>query len=73
VLRMSDWDAEGRFHIHRDLIDGGHLYVRPNPPEMLAIQEIVMEELSAAGADLQDAKTTINNMASRAREAMGQN
>ena len=73
VLRMKDWDAEGRFQMHRELIDGGHLYVRPNPPEMLAIQEIVMEELSAAGADLQNAKTTVDNMARRSREAMGQN
>lgn len=73
VLRMADWDEEGRFHMHRKLIDEGHLYVRPNPPGLLAIQEIVMEELSAAGADLQDAKTTLANMASRAREAMSGN
>jgi len=73
VLRMPDWDEEGRFQIHRALIDGGHLYVRPNPPELLAIQEIVMEELSAAGADLQDAQTTVDNMARRAREVMSQN
>ena len=73
VLRMPDWDAEGRFHIHRQLLDEGHLYVRPNPPAMLAIQEIVMEELSAAGADLQDAETTVANMARQAREVMGRN
>jgi multiple sugar transport system substrate-binding protein len=73
VLRMAEWDEEGRFQIHRKLIDEGYLYVRPNPPELLAIQEIMMEELSAAGADQQDAKTTVDNMARRAREAMGQN
>jgi multiple sugar transport system substrate-binding protein len=73
VLAMSDWDAEGRFHMHRKLIDDGHLYVRPNPPALLAIQEIMMEELSAAGAGTQDAKTTIANMTERARKVTGEN
>ncbi|KAA3630583.1 MAG: extracellular solute-binding protein [Proteobacteria bacterium] len=71
VLGMSDWDGEGRVEMHRKLIDDGHLYVRPNPPALLAIQEIMMEELSAAGAGLQDAKTTIANMVERARKVTG--
>lgn len=73
VLAMSDWDEEGRFQMHRKLIEDGHLYVRPNPPALLAIQEIMMEELSAAGAGIQDASTTIANMVERSREVVGEN
>jgi len=73
VLAMSDWDGEGRFHMHRKLIEDGHLYVRPNPPALLAIQEIMMEELSAAGAGTQDAKTTIANMVERANKVINGN
>ena len=35
-------------------------------------QDIIIEELSAAGADQQDAATTIANIASRMREAVAQ-
>ena len=73
VLAMNNWDEEGRFHMHRKLIEDGHLYVRPNPPALLAIQEIMMEELSAAGAGNQDAKTTISNMVKRAEEVVSDN
>ena len=73
VLNMHNWDGEGRVEIARRLIDGHHLYVRPNPPALLAIQEIMMEELSAAGAGDQDAETTISHMVARAREATGEN
>lgn len=72
VLNMPAWDGEGRVQIARRLIKGHYLYVRPNPPSLLAIQQIMMEELSAAGAGEQDAKTTIAHMVARARAANGE-
>lgn len=70
VLRMTEWNDYGNLVMHRQIMDNGWLYVRPHPPSLLAIQEIMMEELSAAGADQQDAQTTIDNMVRRIAEAM---
>lgn len=72
VLSMHDWDGEGRVEMHRQLMSNGWLYQRPNPPGLLQIQEIVMEEMSAAGAGQQDAQTTAQKMAQRSRQELGQ-
>jgi multiple sugar transport system substrate-binding protein len=70
VLRMSDWDTYGNIVMGRKIMDNGWLYVRPHPPSLLNIQEIMMEELSAAGADQVSAKTAIANMTQRIQKAM---
>ena len=70
VLQMHKWDDEGRVIVGRKLIDNGWLYVRPHPPTLLNIQEIMMEELSAAGAGQQDAKMAMDHMVSRIRDAL---
>ena len=76
VLRMPEWQNDpmiaGAMKIHQMLIDEGWLVTVPQHPAMFAIMDIMMEELSAAGAGDQDAKTTVTNMARSAREAMGQ-
>ena len=74
VLRMFEWQADdwvnrGREAVVLYNIDNNLLYSRPNPPHWLAWAEIIMEELSAAGAGLQDAQTTIDNIAAAMREA----
>jgi multiple sugar transport system substrate-binding protein len=70
VLRMSEWDKDGNVVLSRQIIDNGWLYVRPHPPSLLAIQEIMMDELSAAGADQVNAKDAIANMTQRIKKAM---
>ena len=74
VLRMPEWQADdwvnrGREAVVLYNIDNNLLYSRPNPPHWHAWAEIIMEELSAAGAGLQDAQTTIDNIAAAMREA----
>ncbi len=73
---MPEWQNDpmiaGSMKIHQDLIDNGWLITVPHHPAMFVIMEIMMEELSAAGAGDQDAEATVENMARRAREAMGQ-
>ncbi len=77
VIRMKewqdpDWPNRQREEIEIWLEDNDLLYVRPNPPHWLAWTEIITEEISAAGADMQDAETTIENIARRMREAAGE-
>jgi multiple sugar transport system substrate-binding protein len=67
-----DWPNRQREAIHIWLGDNDKLYMLPNTAHWLAWQEIIIEELSAAGAGYQDAKTTIENIATRMREAAGQ-
>lgn len=74
VLRMPEWQAadwvnRGREEVVLHNIDNNLLYSRPNPPAWLAWGDIIMEELSAAGAGLQDAETTISQIGARMREA----
>jgi multiple sugar transport system substrate-binding protein len=77
VLRMPEWQADDWVNRGRDAIvlhniDNDLLYVRPNPPAWLAWSDIIMEELSAAGAGYQDAQTTIGKIAAGMREAAGE-
>lgn len=77
VIRMAEWQAEDWPNRQREQIeiwleDNDLLYSRPNPPHWLAWNEIIKEELSAAGAGNQDAATTIKNIADRMREAAGE-
>ena len=69
VLRMKDWDNMGNIVMGRKIMDSGWLYVRPHPPSLLNIQEVMMDELSAAGADQENAETAIKNMVSRIKAA----
>jgi len=70
VMRMSDWDNDGNIVMGRKIMDNGWLYVRPHPPTLLAVQEIMMDELSSAGAGQIDAATALANMTKRINEAM---
>ncbi len=70
VLRMSDWDNDGNIVMGRQIMDNGWLYVRPHPPFLLNVQEIMMDELSSAGAGQVDAETAIANMVRRIKEAV---
>ena len=77
VLRMAEWKAtdwvnRGREEVVLHNMDNNLLYVRPNPPHWLAWGEIIMEELSGAGAGQQDAATAIANIGARMREAQEQ-
>jgi len=77
VLRMPEWAADdwvnkGREEVILYNMDNGLLYRRPNPASWLAWSEVIMEELSAAGAGNQDAATTINNIGDRMRETAGE-
>jgi multiple sugar transport system substrate-binding protein len=69
VLRMKDWDDMGNIVMGRKIMDNGWLYVRPHPPSLLNIQEIMMDELSAAGADQVSAENALKNMTTRIKAA----
>lgn len=75
VIAM-DWSAyrqiEGDMAIENVISEGGWVYSVPAHPAMIAIQDIMMDELSAAGADQIDAKTAVDNMARRIREIIAQ-
>ncbi len=71
--RDPSWPNRQREATHIWLEDAGKLYWLPNTPNWLPWQEIIDEELSAAGADQQDAATTIANIARRMRAAASPN
>jgi hypothetical protein len=71
--RDPSWPNRQREATHIWLEDAGTLYWLPNTPNWLPWQEIIDEELSAAGADQQDAATTIANIARRMRAAASPN
>ena len=64
------WENSQREAMHIWLDEQGLLYRLPNTPNWFVWQDIVIEELSAAGADQQDAETTVANIASRMRDAV---
>ena len=66
----ASWPNRQREAIHIWLDENNKLYRPPNTPDWFVWQDIIIEELSAAGADQQDAATTIANIASRMREAV---
>ena len=75
VLGDPRWEDEGwenrqREAVHIWLDENGKLYNLPNTPNWFVWQDIIIEELSAAGADQKDAATAIADIASRMREAV---
>ncbi len=64
------WENAQREAMHIWLDEQGLLYRLPNTPNWFVWQDIIIEELSAAGADQQDAATTVANIAARMREAV---
>jgi multiple sugar transport system substrate-binding protein len=68
VVRM-DWadnqNLNGSMKMHVKLEDIGWLAEIPHHPSMIAVQDIMMEELSAAGAGEIDAETAVENMVTR--------
>jgi len=71
-----DWSNEtqinGGMAIGNRLSEKGWFYDVPGHPALIAVQDIMMDELSAAGADKIDAATAVSNMAERIRKAMGE-
>lgn len=65
VLMMKDWDASSVVVMNRQISENGWLYVRPNSPKIISIQEIMLDELSAAGAGQQDARTALEKINNR--------
>jgi multiple sugar transport system substrate-binding protein len=70
VVALKDWESDGRMVIHSQLLEAGTLYGRPALPQFLAIQEILMEELSAVGADQQSIDDALKDMTERSQQAM---
>lgn len=70
VLNLERYDGEGRMEVLRQLVANDWLTSRQTPPALIAIQDIVMEEISAAGAGLKSSEEAVAAMASRSREAM---
>ncbi len=66
------WPNRQREEVHIWLDENNKLYRLPNTPDWFVWQDIIIEELSAAGADPQDASTTISNIASRMRKTATQ-
>ena len=72
----TDWSAypqiQGDMAIERELSAKGWVYAVPQDPALITIQDIMMDELSAAGADQIDAKTAVKNMTDRIQKAMAE-
>jgi multiple sugar transport system substrate-binding protein len=72
----QDWSAypqiEGDMAIENELADKGWVYDVPQHPALIAIQDVMMDELSAAGADSIDAQTAVENMTNRTKEILAQ-
>ncbi|MGE3830331.1 MAG: ABC transporter substrate-binding protein [Parvibaculaceae bacterium] len=73
VLGMSELDNDGATVMFRKLLSDPNLvYPRPALPEWVELQPILLDELSAAGADQQDADTTLKNLQARFSEILAQ-
>ena len=72
----QDWSAypqiQGDMAIEHELSAKGWVYDVPQDPALIVIQDIMMDELSAAGADQIDAKTAVKNMTDRIKKAMAE-
>lgn len=68
--KEETWENRQREAIHIWLDENDLLYELPNTPNWFVWQDIIIEELSAAGADQKDAGETIADIASRMREAV---
>ena len=73
VIAM-DWShekqIEGDMAIQNLIGENDWFYVLPHHPALIAAQDIMMDELSAAGADEIDAQTAVDNMAARLKKAV---
>jgi multiple sugar transport system substrate-binding protein len=73
VIAM-DWShekqIEGDMAIQNLIGENDWFYALPHHPALLAAQDIMMDELSAAGADKIDAQTAVDNIAARLRKAV---
>ncbi len=72
----QDWSTypqiQGDMAIEHELSAKGWVYDVPQDPALIVIQDIMMDELSAAGADQIDAKTAVKNMTDRIQKAMAE-
>ena len=68
VIAM-DWShekqIEGDMAIQNVIGENGWFYALPHHPALIAAQDIMMDELSAAGADEIDAQTAVDNIIAR--------
>lgn len=68
----EDWSSakqiEGDMAIQKEIIAEGWFYTLNHHPALVAVQDIMMDELSAAGADSVDAQTAVANMTRRIGE-----
>ncbi|MCZ6720507.1 MAG: extracellular solute-binding protein [Proteobacteria bacterium] len=75
VIAM-DWShekqIEGDMAIQKVIADNGWFYALNHHPALIAVQDIMMDELSSAGADSIDAQTAVDNMVERIREVTQQ-
>ena len=64
-----DWShemqIEGDMAIQNVIGENGWFYALPHHPALIAAQDIMMDELSAAGADEIDAQTAVDNIIAR--------
>lgn len=73
VLADPKLDSDGATVMFRKLLSTPSLvYPRPALPEWVELQPVVLDELSAAGADQQDADATLKNLQARFAEILGQ-
>ena len=68
----QDWSSakqiEGDMAIQKEIIGKGWFYTLNHHPALVAVQDIMMDELSAAGADEIDAEAAVANMVRRIGE-----
>ncbi|QKP75993.1 extracellular solute-binding protein [Methyloligella sp. GL2] len=70
VLAMPDWDDNGAVLIFRKMLDEDALYPRPALPEWIQLQQIIMEGLSAAGADQMEPDEALADIQEKAEEVV---
>ena len=75
-VMAGDWSSNpqvaGTSRLGNEIADQDLFYTPPGHPAMIASQDIMMEELSAAGAGQIDAKTAVAHMADRLRALIEQ-
>lgn len=73
VLANKSLDDDGKTMLFRKLLsDQGLVYPRPALPQWVELQPIVLDELSAVGADQQDTATTLKNLQTKFTEILQQ-
>jgi multiple sugar transport system substrate-binding protein len=72
VIDLPKWDNDGRVLVLRQILKNDWLYVRPHPPEMQSVLDVLIEELSAAGAGNQTADETLAKITERSKALFAQ-